>query len=397
LVAEGRYAFDPTNSLTFGLDYTYDLEDLLTMQLVNARTDIATNEPGFGKHSFVNVGAYLQWVWNPWRKLTFTLGARADHNSMVACDAGTWSCLGHLANQRVPLQDSSGQADDAVIRDRGAVQLSSRAAVVYPFSVHHAYVKLTYGTSFKPPSPFQLYHRELTLTGSSEGSSTLKPQTASTVEAAFGITPLPGLKTALVGFRTDIKSLVTFLKQGEALEGRNANLVVTGLEASVGYDWSKAVTTFVNATVILDSSLTPQQRSDETDLAWQYSELNATVPNGRYPDWMLKGGFNFSSPALGFNVNGLLSLMGPRRATLVNRQLYNYLDLDRTYTLPVYLAGWLTVSTLGWRPLGSALPDETVVSLSARYIPGGATEPGYGGIDIPSAGPSVFLRLEQRL
>src|SRR5690606_17890609 len=181
------------------------------------------------------------------------------------------------------------------------------------------------------------------------------------------------------------------------LEGRNADLFVAGLEANLAYEWSEAMSAFLNTSIVVTSSLTPKQRRDETDAAWEYLPLNATVRNGRYPDFMAHGGVNLRPAGLPVNINVAASLVGARRATSVNQQLFSYLDLSKTYTLSPYLAGSLHVSTRGLRLLAPLFEGETNIPWSARYIPGGAIEPGYGGLDIPSTGPAVFLRLEQHL
>jgi hypothetical protein len=172
--------------------------------------------------------------------------------------------------------------------------------------------------------------------------------------------------------------VVIFLKEGGRLEGRNADLTVAGIEASIRYAWDSGVAAFANGSLLLHNELMPRQRATETDAAWDHAPVNATVPTGRYPDVMANVGVN--APLLPHaNVNVTVKYVGSRRASLVNNQLMNPLDLNRTYELASYVTADITVETVGLR-LWPGLPeDSTVLSVSARGIPGGTLEPGSGG------------------
>ncbi len=309
---------------------------------------------------------------------------------MIACNTEVWNCFGDIGDTTVPGPIGEG---DVLIDGRGAFQLSNRAAVVYEFPVAGLYAKLIYGSSFKPPAPYQLFRNALTITGSSLGNPALQPQTANTVEAQIGIRPTDGFHASVVGFSTWVDDTVLFLVEEGRMVGRNADVEVQGLEASLRFTGDRVVSFFANGSFLLRSEVRPQQRRDETDFQWMLSPFNRAVPVGRYPDVMVTGGINLAFEEAHLNANLAVTFVGPRRASLVNNQLYNR-DLAATYELPAYFLGDLTISTIGLRPFGDR---ETILSLSFRGVPGGFAEPGGGGVDVPGLGSRIHLRITQEL
>ncbi len=387
VLAQGDYTFAERSSFRLGFDYAHDLEDLLTIESINEATGAVTDDGGLGERTFYNIGAYTQLTWNPWDRLQITLGARVDHNSQIACNSPVRLCLGDLGDRTVV-----GPAGESItIEERGALQLSGRGAIVYEFPWSGLYAKLIYGSAYKPPSPFQLYRNRLTISGSSLGNPTLKPQTANTVEAQIGIRPVEGLHISAVVFSTWVEDVVLFLVEEGRLVGRNADVTVQGLELSARYDTDHVVSFFANGGFLLRSEVRPQQRSDETDFAWRTSPFNTAAPVGRYPDITANLGINLAFAHI--NVNASAGVIGRRRASLVNNQLLNR-DLNETYELPAYVTADLTVSSVGLHLFGQR---ETVLSLSIRGAPGGYVEAGGGGVDIPSLGTRIHVAIRQEL
>lgn len=387
-VMELSYAFSDTHNLRLGVDVTRDAENLVTLTQFDTQNGGSTMGFDYGNQSFVNIGLYLQWLWSPIEDLNLTVGSRLDHNSFVACNAGEWDCFGHL-DDKVVASQFLGEGDTTVA-NRGVFQMSNRLAVVYKLPWLGLYTKASYGSSFKPPSPFQLYHEPWSIAWATRGDASLSPQTADTLEAQIGSGYIDGLHLTVDVFHTQVTDLIVLLKEGSESRNRNADATITGIEAAARYT-SGAFSAYGNVSWILSSKVTPK-RKNESEAAWASDPLNDTVPVGQYPDLASNFGFNIAAPDQHLNFNGNIRLVGTRRASLTNNKLFEERDLSKTYTLAGYVDANVTLSTLGWTPI---LDTETIASISLRGAPGGYVEPGVGGVDIPSPGPRIYLRLEQ--
>ncbi|MEM6533710.1 MAG: TonB-dependent receptor [Myxococcota bacterium] len=392
LVAEGRYVWSPSDLVILGVDVSLDSQNLQTMEVQDPATGAFNPEAGFGERDFNNVGVYAQGLFSPVEDLVLTVGARGDYNSQIACDGEEWDCFGTRDDDVVL---GSGPTDpDVLIDGQGLVQLSARAAATYQFSTLGAYGKLLYGSSFKPPSPFQLFHRPQTLQGSTVGNPALLPQNADTFEAKFGMRPTPTQHFAVTAFHTRVSDVVVFLREENTLVPRNADAESTGIELEASVAALDRLNVFAKGSVLLDTALSPQRLRDETEFEFESSPINTEVESTRYPDWSVVGGVNLALPEQHLNVDLVLRYASERRASLVNNQLFTR-DLDSTYSLPGYLTGAVTVSTTGLYLFDDS--RETRIAFSVRDFPGRFVEPGSGGIDIPSLSPAVLFSLEQRL
>lgn len=387
---DASYAFDADHVISVGLDVSVDHEDLLTMEVVHPDTGHTYEEQGFGDEVFTNVGAYAQATASPLERLTLTLGARVDYNDRIGCRLDDWACL----IQRDASGDgASGAAATASLEqaDAGLLYLSNRAAAVYQIPLAGLYVKAMYGSSFRPPSPFQLYHHQSTIVGST-GNPSLRPMTADTVDLQIGSRPLKELHVNLDLFYTKIDGMVLSYLAGQAVQSRNAGAEVFGLEGTATYRPGARVTVFTNASVLFHGVVRPRRLSGETDYQWTNSIFNDELPLGMYPWLMGNGGLDLHVPEGHVKVGLLLHVSASRRASLVNNLLYNNTSLHKSYEIPWAMHGSLTVSSTGLRWLGM----ETVLSLSLRGVPGGQIDPGQGGLDIPSRGSSVRMQIQQR-
>jgi len=389
-VVEGGCRLFQKHTLSAGFDYTNDRQDLMHLTEHDRETGRTISGRDFGEKTFHTVGGFVQWMWNPVERLGVTLGARADRNSVNACDATAWVCLGRT-DDRVFSPEETGWAS-LTQTDRGLLQVSNRAAVVYTLPWAGLYAKALYGSSFKPPSPFELYHDPMSTATTTSGDPTLKPQTADTFEMLLGARPLEGLHLTGNVFYTKAEDIVTPLLEKAVVLNRNADISVSGAELAADFRYQDFLSGFANVSFLFHSGVTPKRLPNESEAAWQYSPVNTTVPVGAYPDWLINAGLNAQAKALHLNVGVDVHYVGARRASLVTNQTYEPLDLARTYELPAYLLVNATVSTTGLKLLGER---ETVFSLRLAGIPGGYVEPGYGGIDIPSLGPRVHFRLQQ--
>jgi hypothetical protein len=214
----------------------------------------------------------------------------------------------------------------------------------------------------------------------------------------LGAKPVRGLDASVIGFRTNANDVVLLFKNEDSLEGRNANVDVTGLEAQLSYDWSALpLSLYGNGTVILESTVRPQRKPDETDYTWKFSQFNTSFPSDRYPKYMANLGASVGPIAKHLVASFDVRLVGKRRASTVNSQLYNPFNLQSSYDLGGYAAFDITVSTVGLRLFSWLGNRETIFSVSARNLTTYHGEPGVGGIDVGSLGPSFYLRMGQQL
>ncbi len=371
-VVEAAWLFTPKDLVTIGFDISVDREDLLTIAVTSTESEATYREPGFGMKTFTTIGAYAQGMWTPVKGLTFTVGSRLDFDDAIGCSPDDWACLG---------RDGS----------HGLVRLSNRAGVTWLTGVAGLYAKAMYGSSYRPPSPYQLYHHQATIIGS-EGNPNLLPETADTFEFEVGARPVEGLLFSLGGYATQVHGMVLSYLEGSTVNNRNADVWVSGLEGTVSWSPGDRLSLFANGNFIINSVLRPNRLPDETDIMWRTSLFHSEVPVAMFPRWMANGGITVRAPEAHLRVSLLLNYVGSRRASLVNNLLFNSTSLKKTYSLGGYLLGSLTVSSVGLRWLGM----ETVVSMSLKYAPGRQTDPGKGGLDIPGSGPRLFFRVEQR-
>lgn len=388
LVAEGSYAISEGYSIRLGLDYSHDFEDLMSLESVDKRTGERRAINGYGDMTFINVGSYLQAELGFLEQLSLTLGTRLDYNSGAACERDAWDCIGSAEDKLWPTPEGTQRE----IGGRGLLQVSNRAALVGELPWLGLYGKLLYGSSYKPPSPYQLFHTALSNT-STVGNPALSPQTADTAELLVGMSPLPGLSLSLNGYYTQVNDIVLFFKEAATIRPRNADVRLIGLETSLAYK-SEHFDTWLNATWKLDASTTPLQREDETDFAWETSVFNDEVDAGMFPDWIANTGVALRLPQQHLRVHVALQVLGPRNASLTNNQLFDSLSLQRSYALDPYVRADIELGTLG---LSLFDGRETAVSIAARNLPGQHTDPGFGGVDIPSLGAQLLLRLSQEL
>lgn len=389
---EAAYRISQQVNLRVGFDYTYDREDLLAYRQYNSSTgkSILGNDPG--SETFANVGLYAHGSWEPLKGLGLTVGVRGDYNSAIACSSPEWSCFGSRSDKQVDRISSSD--GESTVKDRGLFQLSSRAAAVYSFPFWGLYSKAIYGSSFKPPSPFQLYHEPNSVVGSSAGDPALKPQTADTFEFLLGWNGGKRVNLQLSGtlFYTSARDLVVLLKEKTTARSRNADVDTAGLELSARANWQNRLSGYFNLSYLFYGRTQLKRRSSEGQFEWETSVFNVDLPIAVYPSLLANLGLNVHVPEWFLNTNVALHFVGPRWASITNNQLYDALDLESSYELDPYLIVDLTLSSSGLKLLGQR---ETVFALSVRGAPGSAVDPGFGGVDIPSLAPSVHLSASQ--
>ena len=251
LATELSYTSEGGNNLTLGFDHSLDLQDLQTY--FRHYYDQPAQPTGFeqGDTTFVNTGVYLQSVLYPFRslpprileRLGLTAGVRYDRHNIYE--------------------------DILNYRFAGALPL-----------IGSWYAKLLYGTSFKAPSPVQLYTTLIAPQGVL-GNSDLKPEKARTWEAALGGKLTERITLILVGFTTQVRNNVELVPSGANTRADNvARISSHGFEEETFYrsDWTSA---YLNLSY-------QQSTKKRVDL------LRGTLTGNThlYPSYMVKWGFN---------------------------------------------------------------------------------------------------------
>lgn len=377
--------------LSSGVDFTADHENLLQLTEHNPATGLTNVGRDYGEKNFDNLGVFLQWQWQWLPRLWMTLGARADYNNQVACDGDQWDCIGSRSDRTFSAAQTGKTA--VVQTARGGVQMTERAALVYSLPVGGLYAKAMYGSSFKPPSPYELYHDPLSTAATSFGDPTLKPQTADTFELLLGSKPNNNLHITGDVYFTKASDVVLPTLDRTLVQNRNADISTSGLELSLAYrGTSSPLSGYLNGNFLLSSAVKPQQLPTESNGLWNANPLNGTFKAGIYPNLIVNFGGNLAIPALHINLGVDMHYIGQRRASLVNSQMFNAVDPSASYTLAPYLLTNVTISSMAVKLLGD---NDTFFSLRFSGVPGGYVEPGYGGIDIPGTAPSVHLKIAQ--
>ena len=380
------------HTVTVGFDFDQDNENLLSLQ-----KEGQDESDGYGDRTFTNMAAYTQLIYGISDDITATAGARADNNSVIVCNSDDWNCFGEQTSKLSPMETAAGDITSGEGESKGGqYQLSSRFALVYNPKWTPAYFKLSYGTSYKAPTAYQLYHPTVSKNFGSQGMPLLTPQTANTIEAQVGYKTSTGFAATLGGYFLETKNLVaSFEASGGGSLGLNANGQSAGIEAEVQYTVDDRLIIRWNGSYLLSAQVTPQMPDTETEFTWDDSPLNATVDVGRYPFMTSNLYVAWTIPEYYIRIATNLHYVGARNASLVNNELTNKYDLEKTYQLDPYICARLNISTVDFY-LSNFL-DETVVgllftgTLGQRYV-----DPGFGGIDIPSLGPAAFLRITQR-
>lgn len=171
LALEGQWEWRSDGWLIGGLDQTRDRHQLMDLYSVSAATGVEQRVfPPQGTRTLQNLGLYLQTGFRPSLRTEMTLNLRRDDHSVFGPEH-TWRA-------------------SLVARPRNDI---------------HA--KLILGTSYKAPSPLQLYAQPI-YPGDLVGNAALHPEHAFTVEASLGIEGSSGNRASLTAFHTRIRNLI---------------------------------------------------------------------------------------------------------------------------------------------------------------------------------------------
>lgn len=358
LGSEANWVASSRVNLSAGADYDDQNQRLQTFDQLLIRDQFDSNGvltrpkgsivpgQGNGAHKqFTNVGAFAQALVTLPHDITAAAGARLDRHSIY----------GNNLSPRFGL---------------------TWAPLDKPLSV-----KLLYGSSFKAPSPVQLYTQPMT-TLDIEGNPDLRAQSAQTLELAGGA-GLPqgrGEISANV-FLTDVNRRVEFIRRGVFLQAQN----LAG-ERVAGGELSGHVNPIRDFRIRLSASAAKTiARSGPATVSGA-----PIVENTLFPAWQAHLLGDWAVGIAGIHFAPEISVIGPRPASQSNA-----LVAGDSYELKQYVYTALAISTARRKILGTRLTSIALRignALDQRW-----TEPGFGGVDVPSNGRSFFLTVEQGL
>lgn len=259
------------------------------------------------------------------------------------------------------------------------LQLNPRLGLVVAPDEAMWSLKLLYGSSFKAPSVQQLFGYPL-LDYDIRGNPDLEAQRAHTAEIGGTLDLGPG--GALFGdvFVTTIDGRVEYLQDGLWLYARNALFevdvggevegtlrIVDGLRLWVGLGVARSVV--------------------QTQAEGVFGPDSYPAP---YPHWKATLSPAYTHRGLGLRVEPELLLIGARSASQPNT-----LEVGSPYELPPSAQLALAVGLPQVYVFGS-VPTSVVVR-GTDLLDARPTEPGFGGIDYPGIGRTVWLTVRQGL
>lgn len=354
---EGRFELradlDPV-ALTVGMDWLLEEHRTQTYDRL-LLTDVRSSDgavvrsagtiipgPGGADRQFTNLGLYVQAIWQVHEAWSLTGGLRLDRHSIYD------------------------------------VHLSPRAAAVFAPPDEPYYAKLLFGSSFKAPSAEQLFTesmREFDIRGNQQ----LDPQTAHTLELAGGYRIGGDAEILSNVYVMMVDGLVEFTQRGLFLRAENArDDVIAGAELEsrvsvhrdmdlqLGVGYSQTVSSAAREERVVLGVVEPDQALFPALQAhligtWRLPVLRA---------WEL-------------SVSPELSYVSARPASQSN-----VLEEGRAYALPAYFYTALAIHARV--PLGSS--GGLRLRLRATdLLDDRPAEPGFGGVDVPGLGRTMFL------
>jgi iron complex outermembrane receptor protein len=286
-----------------------------------------------------NLGAYLQGTWYPLEALGVTLNVRDDEHNIY----------GH--------------------------NLSTRAGLVYRLSEAWT-AKALYGTSFKAPSPLQLFGKPL-IFGDILGNPDLKPEYAHTLEGAIVYAPAAGVDLTGNVYYTHVSDQISFETLGGNPYAVNLGQSDSaGLEAAFNWKWR-----------FLHGALNTSLQKTVPTLESGYADPAGVLPP--YPFWMANAGLGAPLWKLPIHVWAEARYVGWVPSSQQNfaanghepYQLAPAFVADLTFTnSELYL--------INDHPTNVTLQISNLFNATYAY-------PGYGGVDYPGLGRTVALRLGQ--
>ena len=340
---EASYALNARDSVTMGADVAHNVHRLPTYYNVftaasgRAGQEVRAGEAG-GERTFSNLGAYGQGILHVWEDTAVTMGLRLDAHNVY-----------------------------------GPV-LNGRAGLVHPLAPGLV-AKALYGSSFKAPSPLQLFGRPL-IFGDILGNADLRPEKAQTAEAALSWIPSRQLELLTDAYYTHVSDKVGFVAEGGNSKAVNlSESDSVGLETELRWRW-QGLHGMLNLSVQKTAALVPDDtRAAET----------ATLPEA-YPAYAANAGVGapLGDLPLGVFVEARhVGAVPTTQSNFVANGLTAY-ELDAATVLDA------TLASRDW-----AIGDHGVSAVLkvANLLDADYAQPGFGGVDYPGRGRTVWMRI----
>lgn len=349
LAVESFYKFAEKNSIGIGIDYTTDDQELQNNYLVDMTTGekILLSDQALpqSRKDFNNLGIYVQSVYYLNPNTGLTGGLRFDSHNLY----------GDSTTYRIGITNRISES---------------------------LYVKILYGTSFKTPTPRQLFDPLCSdVTHDTKGNPDLIPQHARTFETLLGFKLSKTLHGKLGGFYTRIKDGIELLP----IDDNSGNytydqkdLKSFGFEGGLDAQFSKDLKGCLNFSY-------QKTRYDETDKDTNF-----------VPKITVNAGLNYLFlEHLNINLENIF--VGKRISPKIDTVEYadpGY-QADEDYKIPAYLLVNLTLSTKDIMIFNN---KETIFSLNCsdifdeKYIDPGPPKDGY---DIPHHGRRFLITISQ--
>jgi outer membrane receptor for ferrienterochelin and colicins len=361
---EARIELLESSLVLVGLEYTNDQEAIRTNTFVSNTTGLRLEGAEPEVQAFTNMAAYVQGLWRELEWLQLSANLRYDNSNQ----------FGSNFNYRV-----------------GAV------LALGP----DARVKLLSGSSYRGPTPEQLYGTPVApgdIVGSQVGETpeSLAPQTA-LVHELFLSNDFKGehttLRTQLSGFYTSIDNRIEFVREAGQLTPENtASSRTLGSELAVTLLQDQLLDLFsVSATASVSYQETEIDLDEATLTPREVTRLGI---NELYPPWMYKAHFSIHAPAYYVRLYAQLVAYSERPQSQINQTYGRPFADSEPHTLPPTATADFALSTSGVYLLGPE--QETIVALSLKdAFNSQGSEPGFNGVNLPSLGRRAFLTIRQ--
>ncbi|MCP4726743.1 MAG: TonB-dependent receptor [bacterium] len=331
------YNFSANNSITAGFDYTNDDQNLQT-HYVNVSDTERFPRQGieYGNKTFINTGYYLQTIVYPVNSFGITAGLRFDDHNIYE----------DVINYKIA----------------GVYQLSDKV-----------FTKIMYGTSYKAPSPVQLFTNFIATEGV-VGNPDLKPEKAKTVEAALILKPRNNLNFNVNVFYNTINDKVEMvLPIGSVSNIKSDNIAKinsAGFEFEILHNYNN---------IVSYGNFSYQKSIIEKD---HLVRGTVKIKTDLYPSYMLKFGINYKLPEYSLNFNFEGRATSSLYSSEINSFIYDPVNYRlQRYELSSYFLADLTISLYNIKLFNN---NESRIFLKIyNLFDEKYSYPGFNNFDIP--------------
>jgi outer membrane receptor for ferrienterochelin and colicins len=346
--------FSPARPLEFVAGVSAFLDDELLPSRIGVAKQIENSPPGAiidaisirqGHRTFVNMGAYLQGIWEllPGGPLGVSGGVRYDQHNVYGA------------------------------------QVSERVGLVST-PVPYLHAKLLYGSAFQAPSP-TLLHAVPSRVGDVVGNPKLKPQYGRTVELQLAWEPSEWLTVSTNVAYTSLSDKTEFVQQEINTVARNVSRArtvssETSAELKLG--------TVARGYLSFEAQRTVRRTGQRG-----YVEQVVGPQGGIYPSRTAHAGVVAQPRGWPVRLATQVAYVGPRRASD-----NNILSNRSAYDLPSYALLDVTLSTTGFRPMARRRGEISFALVGKNLLGTLGPAPGFSGFDHPLAPRTVLLQMQ---